>query len=65
MWQVSILVLLCNKHRRMKSGNALKKKISLELFYKLNDGVAIKSVEIPRTLITQTGKNEENLALHS
>lgn len=64
MWQVSILVLLCNKHRRMKSGNALK-KVSLELFYKLNDGVAIKSVEIPRTFITQTGKNEENLALHS
>lgn len=36
-----------------------KKKISLELFYKLNNGVATKSVEIPRTFITQTGKNEE------
>lgn len=42
----------------------------MELFYKLNDGVATKSMTIPRTFITQTGKNEENqlkvsfLALH-
>lgn len=35
------------------------KKISLELFYTLNDGVDTRSTKIPRTFITQTGKKKK------
>lgn len=34
-------------------------KISLELFFKVDDGVATKSLGIPRKFITQIGKTEQ------